>query len=663
MAIDPRNQLVINRASVALAAAERTTASISELLWLGSRRVIWSQPYLQKHADEQMRMSLNEARLNLPGFITQLERAEQSLAERLTAEFPYVCSQDAQQAIDALTEFASLARPGNAARALVSLQTLPIPDGDQQRLHLILKTLESVERRGADRSAREQADTYAYRGSPQWHRQYNSVIDKHRKLWSSIDQYVNGARHKHKAKEQAHRAQHLPRLLAAHPAPLANEYVAVMESTDHLSVIEAAASLYVVTEQRKDSVHERRLHQVFDFPESMQSLVHPKAVPLNEDDERLASIWTGTLGNTPYWTSAMLSARRAERSVMRSYATLYGKATDLSIEQLSGIDSRWRSADIEAGGMLVDVKNARVSFTSPRSYSEHCVPRFKNERGGGDVIISGVLSPFVISETAEPVGERRLTWLGEVTQADIARLSEEFQSEYLDTQLRTDQRGSFVPPWLFEYPHRAYADRRKALAELKAMNEVFPRREVHVAAAILLDIPPEGIMTAEVREARDLLSRKERIALSRPVLFLHVLDKFCRNQIERSSFPGTALQAVLFPTSSETAPLAMFDPLATVSSLLETLSKAEPALEGFRFVRFQLSAPGIFRGYTVEGRWQTIIAYCGGWKTLVSGKQVRCGKNPIALGEDRPCPNCGYLVCSACNFCKKGCPGLERMRC
>lgn len=663
MAIDPRNQLVIDRARITLAAAERTTASISEFLSLGSRRVMWSQPYLQKHADEQMRISLNEARSSLPGLITQLERAEQSLAERLTAAIPYVCSPDLQQAISALTEFASLARPGNTARLITSLQTLPIPDGDIQRLHLILKTLESVERRGADRLAREHADRYTYRGSPQWHKHYISAIDKHRELWSSIGRYVNGVRQKHIAEEQARREQHVPRLLAAHPAPLVNEYVAVMESTDHLSVIEAAVSSYVITEQRNDVVRERLLHQVFASRESMQSIVYPEAVTLNEDDVRLASRWAGPHGNTPYWTSAMLSARRAERSVLRSYAALYGMATDLSIEQLGGVDARWRSADIEAGGLLIDVKNARKSFTSPRSYSEHCVPRFKNERGGGDVIISGVLSPYVISERAEPDGDGHLTWLGEVTQTDIARLSEEFQSEYLDTQLRTDQRGSFIPPWLFEYPQQAYADRRQALAELKAMNEVLPRREVPIAGGILLDIVPEAGSSAEVREARNLLARKRKIALTRPAMFLHIIDTFCRSLIERSSFPGDAMRAMLFPIGDEKAPLGMCDPLVTISSLLETLSKVEPALDDWRFVQFRLAAPGIFRGCTVEGRWQTIIAYCGGWKTLESGKQVRCGENPIALGEDRPCPNCGYLVCSACNFCKTGCPGPERLRC
>lgn len=624
---------------------------------------MWSQPYLQRHADEQMRMSLNEARSGLPGSITQLERAEQSLAERLTAAFPYVCSPDLQQAISALTEFASLARPGNAARVFVCLQTLPIPDGDKQRLHLILNTLESVESRAGHRSRREFADGYAYRNSPQWHKHYNAAIDKHKHLWSSIVEYANSERRRLEACEQARREQHVPRLLAAHPAPLADEYVAVMESTKHLSVIEAAASSYVIIEQQNDAVRGQHLHQVFVSRESMQSIVHPEAVTLNEDDVRLASSWADPLGNTPYWRSAMLSARRAERSVLRSYATLYGMATDLSIEQLGGVDARWRSADIEAGGVLIDVKNARESFTSPRSYSEHCVPRFKNDRVDGDVIISGILSPYVTSERAEPEGNSRLTWLGEVTQTDIARLSKEFHSEYLDTQLRTDHRGSFVPPWLFEYPRHAYTDRQQALAELKAMSEVFPRHEVPVTAAVLLDVVPEQESSAEVREARNLLARKKRIALSRPAMFLHVIDTFCRSQIERSSFPGDAMRAVLFPIDDEEAPLGMCDPLATISSLLETLSKAEPTLDGLRFVRFQLSAPGILRGCTVEGRWQTIIAYCGGWKRLESGKQVRCGKNPIALGEDRPCPNCGYLVCSECNFCKKECLGLEGFRC
>jgi len=83
------------------------------------------------------------------------------------------------------------------------------------------------------------------------------------------------------------------------------------------------------------------------------------------------------------------------------------------------------------------------------------VPSFKNNRASGDVIISGVLSPYVVTEEAEPEDNEQLTWLGEVTKAYLDGLSAEFQSEYLDTQLHTDRRGSFVPPWLFEYPQNA----------------------------------------------------------------------------------------------------------------------------------------------------------------------------------------------------------------
>jgi len=659
MAIDPRHQQAIDRSACVDDSAEIAAAGIMELILAGSARIVWSQPYCHQADDDDALASLQEARSIAADAVVRLESAELLLARSLTTDTPYVCPPDLRWRFRKLADTSALAQPGNAEKLLKVLPILQIPDDQRSHLRIVLEPLKTVEQIGIDRWACAHASRHACHDSQQWQDRRQSVINGYRLQWERISQWFSEVRRKCEEGKQVLRDRHTAGLLASLATPLPAESGAVEVSTCRLSASVAAASSYVDTERAKDAQRERLFDKLFTSPESMQDLAFPPALKLNDDDVRLASQWSRSFGGSPYWKSAMFSARRAERSVLRSYAALYGIADDLAIEQLGDTDLRWRIADIEAGGVLIDVKNARRSFSSPDSYSEHCVPSFKNNRASGDVIISGVLSPYVVTEEAEPEDNEQLTWLGEVTKAYLDGLSAEFQSEYLDTQLHTDRRGSFVPPWLFEYPQNAYTLRRDTLAELKSLGDMFPRRELPVAAAVLLNVPPTGTASAASREANDLLLRKKRIELSRPSIFLHIIDKFCISHLNRSPFPAAALRSVLFP-ASDTAPMAMFDPLATISSLLDTLSKAEPDLHGFQFLQFRLTAPGIFRGRTADRRWQTIIAYCGGWKTLEPGKRVRCGKNPLALGEDAPCPDCGYLVCAACGHCKDECPGLRR---
>ena len=111
--------------------------------------------------------------------------------------------------------------------------------------------------------------------------------------------------------------------------------------------------------------------------------------------------------------------------------------------------------------------------------------------------------------------------------------------------------------------------------------------------------------------------------------------------------------------------LSVYDPLKTVSSLLKVLEKVQNVCQQEMrcFKRFQLAGPNIFRDITQEGdRWQTIIAYCGGWRKLENGKNVRCGRNPIFLGEDATCSSCGKLICCECDFCPKICSRYQKVK-
>ena len=73
---------------------------------------------------------------------------------------------------------------------------------------------------------------------------------------------------------------------------------------------------------------------------------------------------------------------------------------------------------------------------------------------------------------------------------------------------------------------------------------------------------------------------------------------------------------------------------------------------------FKLSGPNILKGLKRGSKPGTIIAYCGGWKTLEeNNKRIPCGKNPLFLGEPETeqCKECGYLICPDCDTCNVLC--------
>lgn len=663
MAVDPRHQQAIRRANRAIASAKLTLASLEDLCVAGSTREHWPQPYLMQRRDEAAIAQLNDSVAAVATAIEQLDSAERAEIDGLVAKQPFVSPPAIKQAEADLVAFASQIRPGNTERLLSALPFLVIPRAERDQLSRLLKHLDSVEQMGIGQWACEQASLCAASATALWYSHRKRFFEMYQARWREIVDYISDVIEECRKENERLRSRHGIELLAASEPPLGREIAAITDLSLRLSSRVEIATTYAAEQKDHDAKTIGLFEQFFASPAAVRLFAHLHPAQLDNDDVRLAAFWTNSYPGSTHWHSAMLSARRAERSLLRAYAMLFGIARDLAVEQLSdGDDTRWKLADIESGGLLIDVKNARGSFSTTNAYSEHCVPRFKHDRDQGEVVISGVLSPYVKEERPEPSGDQPLIWLGEATRAAIDRLATEFQSDYLDVQLHTNQGRSFIPPWLFEFPHEAYRARDDVLAELKSSPIRFPRHELPIAATLLLDaLPSNDDKSLVLHEATQLRSRIARIGLSRPCIFLHIIDRFCRSHRDGSRFPGQALKTVLFPREDATAPLAMFDPLATISNLLDTLAKAEPDLTRFCFTRFRLSAPGIFRGFDEEGREQTIIAYCGGWRS-VGSRTVRCGKNPIVLGEDHPCEVCGYLVCSACGYCQQGCPGLKRQQ-
>ena len=441
------------------------------------------------------------------------------------------------------------------------------------------------------------------------------------------------------------------------------------------------------------------------------------SIKLNNLDQELIAEWIGAENiSNEYWRTAMSSARLAEKSLIFRLASLRKCPIDLSILQINQPnDERWIQADIQMAEGAWDVKNARRSFSSKSTYSEHCVPTFKIARGLGNVSIAGVLSPYPDAvdepekmqyEIHHPINTRNLdtrmnarVWLGIVDKRKIDALQKGFDecSEYLSIDFRNvDTHGKYLPPWIFDYPSECYSNRDLLLLELQKRYE---REALCIPIGLAAVLGVIKIVDSRIsiqKEALRLQQRIQKLGLSRPVLFLHVLERFCESihlnlpfnaeairkcltlkcavQIAEGSVPLSAPMPSKSAWNSESQesqewaflasrPLGVADPLKTIHRLIdvlaETFKKCRTEVNKFR--TFRLAGPGILRGIGVDGNETTILAYCGGWRNLglVNKKGVRCGTNPLHLGLDISCPRCRRLICHNCGFCSNNCPILK----
>jgi hypothetical protein len=397
------------------------------------------------------------------------------------------------------------------------------------------------------------------------------------------------------------------------------------------------------------------LRRVWQGTQRMKRYVYRQGLPMGEVDRLLAQKWAHNFGASDYWISAMESARCAELVALGIYRELYGNVEDLSILQRTApSDTRWQAADIDAVGRWVDVKNAHRSFSSRKSYSEHRVKCLKSDRLNRDVAVSGFLSMYIAD--GEVGSGEQVVWLGETTLGIIESLRSKFETHYLQLDF-SGQSAIRIPPWLFEYPPECYAERDAALASVRSRGFILPRSACPLGLLVLADRIARPL-------PRDLLS-EESLALSRrllpgatptrPVLFLHVLDRFCRTTLDGVPFPLNELRQILSSEECDKAtPLGVLDPLETVNELLDVLGSVAEccAQHAVAFTSFRMTGAGIFQGRRNGGKWQTIFAYCGGWRR---SPNVKCGQSPLFMGKNDQCA-CGKLVCHTCGYCDKDCP-------
>jgi hypothetical protein len=494
-------------------------------------------------------------------------------------------------------------------------------------------------------------------GTPNWRHRFNQFLKDYyvdgQALVNLLRVALEEVRSQHRSLEDQHNALSeatVDDLVRPHSAELAH----VIEVTK--TALDSAQAVYVREETAIEAVE-----AVWRGTQNVMRWVSHMPQDLSHDDQALARTWARDQDGSKYWASAMVSARGAELVAMSLYRDLYGEAEDLSILQhRTPHDFRWQTADIATAGRWVDVKNARQSYSSPTSYSEHCVKQFKSGPGGRGVIISGFLSPYVTDDgrgADEPV-----VWLGETTLEAVENLRRQFETDYL----KIDLSGGWsdrIPPWVFEYPPKCYVERDAAIRVVASPAFVLPRRGCPLGLLVLTGRAALSAPLDPLSEEVHALARRieTNTVPTRPELFLHVLDRFCHAIRNGKPFPADILRQILFadeslaPHSNDQTPLAVLDPLETIKEVIGVLAVvADRCPERVKaFPHFKLTGSGVLKGRPDNGNWQTILAYCGGWGRLRDGRSVKCGQSPLFLGQNEPCDTCGRLVCHQCGYCSR----------
>jgi hypothetical protein len=402
---------------------------------------------------------------------------------------------------------------------------------------------------------------------------------------------------------------------------------------------------------------------------------------LTDTDEALCRAWanigSGLLRETrtlpeiigDYHAMRLYSARIAEHTAIKYYGQLGYSVTDVSIHQVSRQSDRWRTHDIEIGGAPIDVKNSRRSFSSPSNYSEHCIANWKlKDRTGLPVRIAGVLSDYVTIQSYAAGKSGTVVFLGDVSLEQLDRVSKWFEA-------RTDgklhflglTKPKFFPGWVFEYPREHYGPIEVGSDEISsAIAEAISNGMAidDLPRSLLLYGPDAGHVELSEPESGLLISlqaMRDAVGLSRMSAVMFVLSEFVLAvQDGERAFDTPLLARYIFFENRDgeintQRPFGLLDTESFVSGMLNALGtawqRARSDLKIFR--RFQLAGANILRGDAGDGRWTTILAYCGGFMT--GPIKARCGKSPLVIGEAKVCNHCLRLICPSCGWCMDGC--------
>ena len=410
----------------------------------------------------------------------------------------------------------------------------------------------------------------------------------------------------------------------------------------------------------------------------------PKVIyeSLTDADYFLAKQWIDkSASNFNFEYAKMLSARGAELAALHFYKTLNFNVDDTAMSQINNSSQDWKLFDLLLDNTKsIDVKNSRGLINEKLSYSEYCIPRFKETRQKKQVAILGVLSPYLKLNDDEQILDAEISYgtseiensiniLGEVTVETIEKLDAVFSNGKLDIDIN---KKNFVPDWLLEYPKEFYKEREDAKLFFKstyiehpAINEykVLDVKAIPFFLSCGIDLPSSWakVLTEHQLDFYNRLKAKCNIMITKPYLYLAILKHFIEKLQSNPAIkyqPSDYMQ-LLYYESEYKYPLGIYDPTLIIKKLVDTLNslwvyRTQIDLEDYS--TFKYTEKGILKAKKpMSLQWNTLLAYCGGF---VDSKGS-CGYKPLIKGPHETCSVCNYIICPKCDFCKKGCSGIE----
>lgn len=415
---------------------------------------------------------------------------------------------------------------------------------------------------------------------------------------------------------------------------------------------------------------------------------------LNKIDKELIYEWDASVKVNNYKYSQMISARAAEKQVIKFCKKLGYLVEDVSIHQITRESTDWEKGDVRLDKRyLLDVKNARTDINS-KIYSEFCIPSFKKVRSKAregvcqDVFIVGVLSPYLQAKFIESLDDPEFevispTVLGITSYSKIEEIlkmagRQIFQDIEIQVELkRSNQEGDFIPPYFFDYQKRFYSKIEGCFSELNELHEneipdsvqiEFLKIDKNNFLSFILSgkksVSPKLISSFDPWQkdlASQLCAMKSGFRIELPELFIGILKYFILSMCGKvHGVRPNEYKSILFISSTTKLsrhPLGVYDPLNIIIDLCDTLSiiwdnKDQHNLEKYKIFRFR--GKGLLTAQEDrQSKSVTILAYCGGY---ISGKG-KCGFSPLVIGKHKTCSSCGYLICPVddCQCCSQNC--------
>ncbi|MEZ5470496.1 MAG: cold shock domain-containing protein [Marinicella sp.] len=397
---------------------------------------------------------------------------------------------------------------------------------------------------------------------------------------------------------------------------------------------------------------------------------------MSSQDKDLALTWAKT--DNDYEKAKMLSARGAELISAEFFTQLGKSVKDIAIHQVTRESDDWKSHDLVIDSRYsVDVKNARRTINS-NSFVEYTFKQFKKDLRGKNVLILGVLSPYLSLAELEnkPKWNRKQVKILGVTSHNIVKnLEKQFSKRQLSVDFGDFQRW---PIWLFNNHLGWFSNQQEAIEEFRGcVKKVKPEDWNECKFSLIpvfliagLKIPKhylDKLLPWQIWYLNKIVACSASGNLTLPWLYLFTFSHFIEaitniGSAESKSYTPEGYNEVLFSINSDdvlsvseySRPSSLIDPLQVIQKLIETLNilwnnRYSTQLNSLK--RFIFRGKGLLSATNSQGKLVTVLAYCGGY---IEGKG-KCGNSPLIIGLHEICNSCNMLKCNKCGYCSEQC--------